>query len=80
MRVSPWHSKLPTNPRIYHAETSCTEGYNIEWNNRIPGTGGRRQCERCRRISGYENTRPPAERNAVAARTSRATAANNSKD
>jgi hypothetical protein len=35
-----------------HDESSCTEGDNTEPHNRVSGTGGRPQCDHCRRISG----------------------------
>ncbi len=52
MKTKPWHSTLPTDRRVYHDETTCTEGNNIEPRNRAEGTGGRDKCERCREISG----------------------------
>ena len=51
-KTSPWHSKRETDRKVYHDETTCTEGNNIESYNRVPGTGGRPKCERCREISG----------------------------
>lgn len=51
-KVSPWHSKLKVEPLVYHDERTCTVGNNIESYNRVPGTGGRRKCSRCREISG----------------------------
>ena len=52
MKEQPWHSKLPSDPPVYHDETRCTEGNNIEPRNRVQGMGGRRKCDHCRRISG----------------------------
>ena len=52
MKTSPWHSKLPLDRRVYHDETRCTEGNNIEPRNRVAGTGSRPKCDHCRRISG----------------------------
>ena len=52
MKKSAWHSKLPTDRRVYHDETNCTEGNNIESRNRVAGTGNRPKCDHCRRISG----------------------------
>ena len=50
-RTSPWHSIRPEDPKVYHDNTSCTEGNNIEDKNRRAGTDGRRQCDHCRRLS-----------------------------
>jgi hypothetical protein len=52
MKASPWHSKLSSAHRVYHDETRCTEGNNIEPINRVSGTGGRPKCHHCRAISG----------------------------
>jgi hypothetical protein len=52
MKAAPWHTKVPTVHPVYHDETRCTEGDNIESYNRVAGTGGRPKCHRCRDISG----------------------------
>jgi hypothetical protein len=52
MKAPPWHSKLETDRKVYHDETRCTEGNNIEARNRVAGTGGRPKCNRCVEISG----------------------------
>jgi hypothetical protein len=52
MKSRPWHSKLPTDRRVHHDETRCTEGNNIEPRNRVEGTGGHPKCSHCRQISG----------------------------
>jgi hypothetical protein len=49
-KVPAFHSKLPNDPRVYHDNTSCTEGNNIEPENRVPGTGGRPRCDHCDRL------------------------------
>jgi hypothetical protein len=51
-KISPWHSTRSTDPPVYHDESTCTEGNNIEPKYRAAGTGGRRKCERCQKISG----------------------------
>lgn len=43
----PWHSALDTDRKVYHDDTRCTEGNNIEARNRREGTGGRPKCEHC---------------------------------
>lgn len=49
-RVGPWHSIKADAPRVYHDNTACTEGNNIEAQYRRPGTDGRRRCEHCERL------------------------------
>ena len=44
-QVAPFHSSK--NPGVYHTCSNCTEGNNIERENRKPGTGGGRQCSHC---------------------------------
>jgi hypothetical protein len=51
-KKTPWHSKRPDDRKVYHDETQCTEGNNIEERNRVSGTGGLPKCDHCRRISG----------------------------
>jgi hypothetical protein len=51
-KVPPFHSKLEQDRNVYHDESTCTEGNNIEPRNRVSGTGGRPKCSRCREISG----------------------------
>ena len=48
MRVSAFHSKK--NPGVYHVCTKCTEGNNIEKENKTPGTGGGTMCSRCKEL------------------------------
>lgn len=50
-KKSPWYSIEPGRD-VYHDETECTEGNNIETKNLRHGTDGRRKCDHCRRISG----------------------------
>ncbi len=50
MRVNPFHSKLE-GTEVYHNNNKCTEGDNIQPENRISGTGGLRLCERCRELN-----------------------------
>lgn len=51
-KTNPWHSKAPNDRKVYHDETKCTEGNNIETYNKVAGTGGLPKCDHCRRISG----------------------------
>jgi hypothetical protein len=50
-KMPPWHSSLATHRQVYHDNSSCTEGNNIELKYRQPGTGNRPQCEHCKRLS-----------------------------
>lgn len=36
---------------VYHDNDKCTEGNNIESRNRKSGTGGKRKCSHCARLS-----------------------------
>ena len=51
MKAYPWHSKL-LGTAVHHDETTCEVGNNIERENRVPGTGNRPKCHRCKEISG----------------------------
>ncbi len=46
MRVAAYHSKLP-GTEVYHTDDRCVVGNNIEWYNRVAGTGGHRHCSYC---------------------------------
>lgn len=43
-KTDPFHS---IKQDVYHNNTSCTEGNNIEAVNRRSGTGGKPLCNRC---------------------------------
>jgi len=47
-RVAPFHSKLESDKKVYHDDDECTEGNNIEKQNRVSGTGGRPRCKNCK--------------------------------
>jgi len=49
-KMRPWHSSRSSDRPVYHDNSSCTEGNNIETRYRVDGTGGRRQCEHCARL------------------------------
>lgn len=49
MKVSPFHSTRP-GTSVYHDNNKCTEGNNIEKQNRRSGTGGLRKCSRCKSL------------------------------
>ena len=46
-KKSPWHS---INQTVHHNDTQCTEGNNIEAENRRDGTGGKPLCSHCERL------------------------------
>jgi hypothetical protein len=48
MKTRPWHSILSN---VYHNNSECNTGNNIEAENRRDGTGGKRLCEECARLS-----------------------------
>lgn len=50
-KVSPFHSIHPA-ATVYHDESRCTEGNNIERRYLRTGTAGRPKCQTCRRLSG----------------------------
>lgn len=52
MKTKPWHSRKPNTRNVYHDNTTCTEGNNIETYYRTEGTGGRPKCEHCQRLDG----------------------------
>ena len=50
-KTSPWHSAKES---VYHDNTDCEEGNNIEKEDRREGPGGRRKCARCKRLDDEE--------------------------
>ena len=50
-KVAAFHS-TELSATVYHDESTCTEGNNIEARNREYGTAGRPKCNRCKEISG----------------------------
>ena len=51
-KVSPWHSVKDSDPKVYHDNTDCNTGNNIESENRRAGTDGRPKCKECKRLDG----------------------------
>lgn len=49
MQKGPWHSKEPET-EVYHDNTECTEGDNIESYNLERGKDGLRKCAHCARL------------------------------
>ncbi len=46
-KVSPFYS---INSHVHHNNNRCTEGNNIEKQNRKSGTGGKPLCSHCNRL------------------------------
>ncbi len=46
-KKSPWHSVKQT---VYHNDTNCNTGNNIERENIRQGTGGKTLCKECARL------------------------------
>lgn len=46
-KVSPWHSIEPSDPQVYHDDTSCKTGNAIQTINRRGGTGNKPRCQQC---------------------------------
>ena len=54
-KVAPFHSANPNlrqDQKVYHDESTCTEGNNIERHYLKSGTDNRPKCATCKRISG----------------------------
>lgn len=49
-QVPPFHSTKPATRQVYHNNSSCTEGNNIEPRYLARGSDGRPLCERCRQV------------------------------
>ena len=49
--VPAFHSKKHNHRRVYHTCSNCTEGNNIEKENKVSGTGGLPKCDHCTRLS-----------------------------
>lgn len=50
MKTAPWHSALESDRKVYHDNTACTEGNNIEARYKRSGTDNRPKCEHCKRL------------------------------
>ena len=50
MNTQPFHSVKLYAPQVYHNDTRCTEGNNIEPQYLRQGTGGRPLCKHCARL------------------------------
>lgn len=50
-RVSPYHSTYPSDHPVYHNQSTCVVGNNIERRYLAAGTAGRPLCLTCSRMS-----------------------------
>lgn len=50
-KTSPWHSAKESDPKVYHDNTNCKTGNNIEKENIRQGTGGRPLCKECAELN-----------------------------
>jgi hypothetical protein len=50
-RVAPFHSVKEPIRRVYHDNSACTEGNNIEKQYLRQGTDGRPRCEHCTKLA-----------------------------
>jgi len=48
-KAKPWHSDEP-EAKVYHNNTDCNTGNNIERENEEGGKGGKRLCKECKRL------------------------------
>ncbi len=49
-KVAPFHSKK-AGTEVYHNNSRCTEGNNIESYNKVSGTGNLRLCDPCSKLN-----------------------------
>jgi hypothetical protein len=50
-KVAPFHSVKQNTPNVYHDNSKCTEGNNIEKQYLRSGTAGRPLCQHCQRLA-----------------------------
>ena len=50
-KVAPFHSVKPNTSNVYHDNSKCTEGNNIEGQYLRSGTGGRPLCHHCKDLA-----------------------------
>ena len=49
-KKKPWHSSEP-EAKVYHNNTDCNTGNNIERENLEKGKGDHRECKECKRLN-----------------------------
>lgn len=50
-KVAAFHSKRPDAKKVFHDQSACTEGNNIEAHNKVSGTGNLPHCDHCKRLT-----------------------------
>ena len=50
-KVAPFHSVKEPTRQVYHDNSACTEGNNIEAKYKRSGTDNRPLCERCKELA-----------------------------
>jgi len=50
-KVAPFYSAKVNDSHVYHDNSVCTEGNNIEAANKRPGTDGRPLCHACKELT-----------------------------
>lgn len=50
-QVPAFHSVKENAPNVYHDNSKCTEGNNIEKQHLRQGTGGRPRCQHCNQLA-----------------------------
>jgi len=51
MKKSPWYSAKITDRKVYHNNTECNTGNNIEVENIRQGTDNRPLCDECKGLA-----------------------------
>jgi len=51
-KVEPWYSSGKSDRGVYHYNDQCTEGKQIEAQDRKSGTGNRKSCKQCMQLTG----------------------------
>lgn len=49
-KTSPFYSKNPEDPKVYHDNSACSQGQKIKPENKLYGTDGRQKCEFCKKF------------------------------
>lgn len=50
VKVYPYHSTDPRDPRVYHDYGDCPNGQQIKSSNKAQGEGGLPRCGNCQRM------------------------------
>jgi hypothetical protein len=50
-KKAPWYSAKESDPKVYHNNTNCNTGNNIEKENVRQGTDNRTLCKECQKLN-----------------------------